>query len=118
MALRKNSKLIQNIFFKVAQAMGQWCTQTTQGCDFIISTGDNIYNKGVDSPTDAHFAYTWLDVYDYPGISDLDWYLTVGNHDHYVPGGEWYQVEYSQYNSRWIMPSLAYSFKMTSLVSV
>ena len=97
--------------------MGDWCSKESNKCDFIISTGDNIYNDGVESPTDAHFADTWLDVYDYPGISDLDWYLTVGNHDHHIPGGEWYQVQYSQYNTRWIMPSLAYSFKMSAMVT-
>ena len=95
--------------------MGKWCSN--HSCDFIVSTGDNIYNDGVESTTDLHFADTWLEVYNYPGISHLPWYLTVGNHDHHTPGGEWYQVEYSNINKRWVMPSLAYSVQMAAQVS-
>jgi len=99
---------------EVAEAMGQWCSQDSNNCDFILSTGDNIYSDGVDSVDDPHFDDTWRDVYNTPGIADLPWYLTVGNHDHHTHNGEWFQVEYSLRNSRWNMPSLAFAFDMVS----
>jgi len=99
---------------EVARAMGSWCSQGSVNCDFIISTGDNIYDDGVTSVSDHHFDDTWREVYTYPGIADLPWYLTVGNHDHHSSNGEWHQVEYSLVNDRWNMPSLAFAFEMAT----
>ena len=97
---------------EVATAMGRWCL--LHDCDFIVSTGDNIYSNGVSSPTDDEFDETWRKVYTHPSIRFLPWYLTVGNHDHVHSNGEWYQVEYSLINPRWNMPSLAYAFDMVA----
>jgi len=99
---------------EVARAMGSWCSHDSVNCDFIISTGDNIYDDGVTSVSDHHFDDTWREIYTYPGIADLPWYLTVGNHDHHSENGEWSQVEYSLVNDRWNMPSLAYAFEMAT----
>jgi len=99
---------------EVAKAMGEWCSKDSIKCDFIISTGDNIYDDGVTSVSDPHFDDTWRDVYTYPGIADLPWYLTVGNHDHHSHNGEWHQVEYSLVNDRWNMPSLAFAFEFAT----
>ena len=98
--------------------MGLWCSQSEHNCDFIMSTGDNIYSMGVDSVWDEHFDDTWKDIYTHPGIANLPWYLTVGNHDHLHSNGEWFQVEYSLRNSRWHMPSLAYALEFSSDVSI
>merc|ERR1712013_93300 len=91
-----------------------WCSQGSVNCDFIMGTGDNIYDDGVTSVSDHHFDDTWREVYTYPGIADLPWYLTVGNHDHHSCNGEWHQVEYSLVNDRWNMPSLAFAFEMAT----
>ena len=42
--------------------------------------------------------------------------MTVGNHDHHTPNGEWFQVEYSEIEPRWNFPCLAHSFNVTSRV--
>jgi len=97
---------------EVAKSMGHWCSLDNINCDFIISTGDNIYDNGVTSVSDHHFDDTWRDVYTYHGIADLPWYLTVGNHDHH--SDEWAQVEYSLVNNRWNMPDLAYAFEVAT----
>ena len=99
---------------EVAKAMGEWCSKNSIKCDFIISTGDNIYSDGVTSVSDHHFDDTWRAVYTYQGIADLPWYLTVGNHDHHSHNGEWHQVEYSLVNDRWNMPSLAFAFEFAT----
>ena len=59
--------------------MANWCND--RKCDFIISTGDNIYNHGVKSSKSKLFAKTWLNKYNHPSLAHLKWYLTVGSHD-------------------------------------
>ena len=64
----------------VAQAMSAYCLANP--CDFIFSTADNFYENGVTSVDDVRFNDSWRWVYDKPGISDLDWYQSLGNHDY------------------------------------
>ena len=56
---------------KVADAMNQWCRQ--EACDFVISTGDNIYMNGAESPNDSRFEDRWRKVYDGEAIKNLTW---------------------------------------------
>ena len=51
--------------------MGEFCFHNK--CDFIVSTGDNIYNDGVDSPSDEQLNEKWKNVYNHPSIADLNW---------------------------------------------
>ena len=63
---------------------------------YIISTGDNFYSYGVDSPDSERFDSSWREVYwvpEYPVMSSLDWYISVGNHDHTDDFNELHQVE-------------------------
>lgn len=51
--------------YKVAEAMKNKCN--SDGCDFVLLLGDNIYNDGVDSIADIYLAghdhsRQWLDV--------------------------------------------------------
>ena len=101
-----------------ANAMGQWCDENK--CDFVLALGDNFYSNsnlnysnGVESATDPRFASTWSDVYDYPSIANLTWFVIAGNHDHGLDardGREWYQVEHYKLDKRWHFPNLSYSF--------
>ena len=56
---------------EVATALGEFCFHNR--CDFIVSTGDNMYMDGVDSPFDGLFNERWKDVYTYPSIAHLPW---------------------------------------------
>ena len=56
---------------EVATALGEFCFHNR--CDFIVSTGDNMYNDGVDSPFDDLFNERWRDMYTYPSIAHLPW---------------------------------------------
>ena len=57
----------------VADIMNLWCEQ--QACDFVVSTGDNLYNDGATSPTDRRFDTRWRNVYNGEALKDLTWYL-------------------------------------------
>ena len=46
---------------EVASAIGDFCFWNR--CDFVVSTGDNMYTTGVDSPFDEKFDEKWKDVY-------------------------------------------------------
>jgi len=97
--------------YKVADSMGKWCEENK--CEFILALGDNFYGTGVYSNDSERFQTTWSDVYNHPSIAALNWYAIVGNHDHgrehTEDGHEWFQVEHSQMDPRWIFPDLAYS---------
>lgn len=73
---------------------------------FIITTGDNIYPKGVISEYDPAWKYAFEDVYSsYP--LHVDWYASLGNHDYRTnPDAE---IAYSKISSRWHMPARYYS---------
>ena len=59
------------LFLQVAAAMGEFCLLNR--CDFVISTGDNMYHDGVDSPFDEKFDTRWKDMYSHPSIAQLTW---------------------------------------------
>ena len=80
-------------------------------CDFVISTGDNFYSKGVKSTHDSHWRKSFEQVYDAPSLH-IPWYVVLGNHDY--KGNIQAQIEYSGTSSRWRMP--ARYFRITKSV--
>ncbi len=62
----------------VAGTFGQWvdAAQPT----FIVSTGDNFYENGVDNVTDPQFATSFMNVYTHPALKSRPWYIIYGNH--------------------------------------
>ena len=54
--------------------MGKFCQGWSGNkCDFIISTGDNFYSRGVNGVHDDQFDESWRDVYTHPSIAHLPW---------------------------------------------
>lgn len=79
---------------------------------FVISTGDNFYPRGVTSVDDARWVTCFEDVYDSPALV-IPWYITLGNHDH--EGNIGAQVDYTNLSSRWRLPAKYY--KHTELLA-
>lgn len=101
--------------YQVAEAMRQIIRD--QGCDFVLSAGDNIYEDGVTSVDDNGF----LDSFEYPYQNlDVPFYMCLGNHDcaSTIFGGGSdnrrgdYQVDYhysrKRYSTKWRMPARYY----------
>ncbi|GAB1431137.1 metallophosphoesterase [Ignavibacteria bacterium] len=74
---------------------------------FILSTGDNIYPKGVDSPDDAQWKTKFENIYVAEQLQ-IPWYAVLGNHDYRSNPDA--QIEYGKINQRWNMPARYYSF--------
>lgn len=97
---------------KIADVIKTKCE--TDGCDFVIVLGDNIYGDGVDSVNDQQFQTKFEDPY--RNIS-LPFYMVLGNHDYGGNGAGYeiqksiYQVRYTEKSSKWIMPAHYYRFK-------
>jgi len=89
----------------VAQSMDNLAAK--RKVDFIISTGDNFYSKGVDSKDDSLWQIAYQQVYNLPYIKDLDWYVVLGNHDY--QGNYKAQLDYSRVDNNWILPNNYYS---------
>lgn len=62
----------------VAEVMESVCEDPDRGCDFVVITGDNIYETGVNSAWDPQFVTKFEAPY--AGL-DVPFYLTIGNHD-------------------------------------
>jgi tartrate-resistant acid phosphatase type 5 len=88
---------------KVARAMAE--VADANGCDFIISTGDNFYPRGVTSATDEKFRTHFEEPYSALSLQ-VPWYVTLGNHDH--NGDIRAQIDYGRLNARWILPAPYY----------
>ena len=90
---------------RVAAAMATWAAENNPA--FIITTGDNIYPRGINSPDDPQMDRKWRNVYNNESLVSLDWYVSVGNHDFGDwDGVEWNEVGFSALEPRWILPHL------------
>ncbi|CAN6872936.1 unnamed protein product [Brassica oleracea] len=49
--------------------------------DFVVSTGDNIYDNGMKSIDDPAFQLSFANIYTSPSLQK-PWYLVLGNHDY------------------------------------
>lgn len=89
---------------QVAQQMAIACKNAT--ASFVISVGDNFYDRGVTSLDDDHWQKSFETVYDAPSLQ-VPWYVILGNHDYVgncVP-----QLEYGRTHPRWNMPARYYT---------
>ena len=85
----------------VAEAMNK--TAAVAKPKLIASTGDNFYFLGVKSKDDKLWKKSFEDIYIGENIKDVNWYVSLGNHDHY--GNEDAQIEYSLINPKWKLPA-------------
>jgi tartrate-resistant acid phosphatase type 5 len=85
---------------QVAEAMGE--VASLLASDFVISTGDNFYNRGVRSTTDPQWRATYESVYSAPSLQ-APWYVVLGNHDY--AGDPDAEVAYTATSARWRMPA-------------
>lgn len=98
--------------FKVAGAVKDKCEK--DGCDFVMVLGDNIYDDGVDGVDDVQFRTKFEDPYK---DINLPFYMVLGNHDYggngrgYEIEKSFYQVQYTEHSTRWVMPAHYYQFK-------
>lgn len=85
--------------------------------DFILTLGDNFYPTGVTSTNDQKWITSFENIYT-GYLTTIPWYITIGNHDY--GGSVQAQIEYSNFSSRWKLPSRYYSFQqnVTDKVSI
>ncbi|KAH7280538.1 hypothetical protein KP509_36G001700 [Ceratopteris richardii] len=48
---------------------------------FVVSTGDNFYDTGLDNVSDPAFTSSFTDIYTDPSLQTT-WYAVLGNHDY------------------------------------
>jgi tartrate-resistant acid phosphatase type 5 len=89
---------------EVAKQMGLWGAK--HPTDFVISTGDNFYPKGVVSEFDPLWHYSFENIYIAHSLQ-CDWYPVLGNHDYHTDVDA--QIRYGKISRRWDMPARYYS---------
>jgi hypothetical protein len=95
--------------FAVAAALEAKCA--ADGCDFVQLLGNNIYDNGVESPTDEQ----WDEKFEIPyaGIH-LPFFAVLGNHDYggngagYEFGKGQHQIDRTPLSGKWRMPAAHY----------
>jgi acid phosphatase len=75
------------------------------GARFVVSTGDNIYPRGLKAPGDPQFQTKFESVYDDPALR-IPWYVALGNHDH--DGDARAEIGHASTGGRWHLPSAYY----------
>lgn len=88
---------------EVGVMMGHRAEETA--ARFIVTTGDNFYEDGVQSVTDPLWRKSYEDVYTARSLH-RPWYGVLGNHDY--RGNPQAQLDYAKTSDRWRMPSRYY----------
>lgn len=95
--------------YAVGQTMASTCAALD--CKFALMLGDNIYDVGINSPTDPQMITKFEKPY---ANVDVPFYVALGNHDYGKRANEWvkgdHQVAYSKLNPKYILPAHYYSF--------
>jgi predicted phosphohydrolase len=92
----------------VAKQMAAKASSNNPSVDFIVSTGDNFYQVGVNSVQDPQWNSTFSDVYlSSESLKDINWFPVLGNHDYYQNPEP--QIQYSAINPIWNMDSHYFS---------
>lgn len=95
--------------YQVAAQMERLAAKET--IDFIVSTGDNFYPRGVKSSVDPLWKTSFEDVYSGPHLKQVPWYIVLGNHDYL---GEIYaEIEYGNEHDNWILENNYYEKKFS-----
>lgn len=101
--------------YTVAKTLETKCKELD--CKFGILLGDNFYQVGVTSVDDEQFVTKFEKPYK---GSDFPFYVALGNHDYGKYANDWkrgeYQVQYSQNNPKWILPSTYYHFEQDDIL--
>ncbi len=79
--------------------------------DFIISTGDNFYDAGVDSTGDVLWNMSYEYVYTGQHLQ-CPWYAVLGNHDY--RGAPSAEIAYTALSQIWKMPSKHFKEQVTT----
>lgn len=75
---------------------------TTRNASFNIVLGDNFYENGISSVNDSQWITKYKSLYN----DSIPWYVILGNHDYY--GNYSAQIDFTNYDQMWKMPSNNY----------
>ncbi|CAI5949603.1 unnamed protein product [Closterium sp. NIES-65] len=64
----------------VAESMGEVAAAIDSS--FVVSTGDNFYDDGLQDINDPNFASSFSEIYQAPSLQ-TQWYAVLGNHDYH-----------------------------------
>jgi tartrate-resistant acid phosphatase type 5 len=91
---------------EVADQMGIYADSVL--ANFVISTGDNFYIKGVRSIRDPKWRKSFENIYTAKSLF-VPWYVCFGNHDYM--GRVNAQLKYGKRSARWLTTERYYSFE-------
>lgn len=75
--------------------------------DFGVTTGDNFYSDGIESPRSSRWQPEYEQEY---GVMGIPIYATLGNHDFEDPESPAAQIAYTGFSKTWKLPATHYTF--------
>jgi acid phosphatase len=100
--------------YKLAESMEKYCLSQHPQAVFML--GDNFYPHGVSSTQDEQWQTKFRDAYGKPCLSQLPFYVILGNHDY--QGNVEAQIAYSHQQNQWKMPHRFYSVEFGKIAKV
>ncbi|KAE9046431.1 hypothetical protein PR002_g1659 [Phytophthora rubi] len=92
---------------RVAMALENFTATMDPPPAFVLSTGDQIYDHGIESAEDPLLSTNFEQMYSHPKLQ-VPWYVTIGNHD--CEGSVDAMLQYAEKkDSLWYMPRRYYS---------
>uniref|UniRef100_A0AAV1VGZ1 Calcineurin-like phosphoesterase domain-containing protein n=1 Tax=Peronospora matthiolae TaxID=2874970 RepID=A0AAV1VGZ1_9STRA len=92
---------------KVALALENFTSRMDPPLAFVLSTGDQIYDQGIESVADPLLSTNFEQMYTHATLQ-VPWYVTIGNHD--CEGSIDAMLQYAdKKDSLWYMPRRYYS---------
>ncbi|KAL4138626.1 hypothetical protein PRIC2_002131 [Phytophthora ramorum] len=92
---------------QVASALENFTATMDPAPAFVLATGDQIYDHGIESADDPLLSTNFEQMYTHPKLQ-VPWYVTIGNHD--CEGSIDAMLQYAEKkDSLWYMPRRYYS---------
>lgn len=103
----------------IAHQLNKSVTENKRFPQFVVTLGDNFYNKGVTSLYDPQWNSSWHDIFikPYPNMDNIEWMALLGNHD-YNSGMRGVTAQINQTwnkNNTWHMPNNNYYYTYEEL---
>ena len=79
-----------------------------ENVDFVINTGDNFYESGIQSADARKVTTSWYNVYNHQQLMEIPWYGVLGNHDYKGKPEVQFEINHLEKFSSWTMPTRSY----------
>ena len=79
-----------------------------ENVDFVVNTGDNFYENGIQTPDASKVRTRWYNVYNRGSLLEVPWYGVLGNHDYKGNPDAQFTINDAKEYQSWKLPQRGY----------